>query len=90
MQITVGLGVATYLAVHPPNGSFATSVNVPYGKELFLEHRLAVLRHGHLDGRRLESNAVSSLTDGLDGLAAGSVIFCALAYAMLAYVVPET
>jgi len=31
------------------------------------------------------SNAVN-LTDGLDGLAAGSVIFCALAYAVFAYV----
>ncbi|OGR96130.1 MAG: phospho-N-acetylmuramoyl-pentapeptide-transferase [Elusimicrobia bacterium RBG_16_66_12] len=84
IQIAVGLAVTSYLAVSPPSGSFATSVNVPYGKELFLEMGalyfiMAVLM---IVG---SSNAVN-LTDGLDGLAAGSVIFCALTYAVLAYV----
>jgi phospho-N-acetylmuramoyl-pentapeptide-transferase len=84
VQVAVGLGVAAYLAVRPPNGSYATAVNVPYGKELFFElgplyYVLAVLM---VVG---SSNAVN-LTDGLDGLASGSVIFCALTYALLAYV----
>jgi phospho-N-acetylmuramoyl-pentapeptide-transferase len=84
VQISVGLGVAAYLAVHPPSGSFATAVNVPFGKELFLELGALyfVLATLMIVGA---SNAVN-LTDGLDGLAAGSVIFCALAYAVLAYV----
>ena len=84
IQILVGLGVATYLAVRPPNGAFTTMLNVPYGKELFVDigvlyFALAVLM---VVG---SSNAVN-LTDGLDGLAAGTVMFCALAYAVLAYV----
>jgi phospho-N-acetylmuramoyl-pentapeptide-transferase len=84
VQVAVGLAVATYLSVRPPNGSYATAVNVPYGKELFIElgwiyYALATLM---IVG---SSNAVN-LTDGLDGLAAGSIIFCALAYAVLAYV----
>ncbi|MDE2510147.1 MAG: phospho-N-acetylmuramoyl-pentapeptide-transferase [Elusimicrobia bacterium] len=84
VQAAVGLGVVAYLAVRPPNGSYATMLNIPYGKEAFLEvgvayYILAVLM---LVG---SSNAVN-LTDGLDGLAAGSVIFCALAYAVFAYV----
>jgi phospho-N-acetylmuramoyl-pentapeptide-transferase len=84
VQAAVGLAVVTYLAVRPPNGSYGTMLNVPYGKELFIEagaayYILAVLM---LVG---SSNAVN-LTDGLDGLAAGSVIFCALAYAVFAYV----
>lgn len=84
VQVAVGLAVASYLAVRPPNGAYPTSVNVPYGKELFLElgplyYVLAVLM---VVG---SSNAVN-LTDGLDGLASGSVIFCALAFAVVAYV----
>jgi phospho-N-acetylmuramoyl-pentapeptide-transferase len=84
VQIAVGLAVAAYLAVRPPNGSFGTSVNIPYGKELFVElgSLYFVLATLMVVGA---SNAVN-LTDGLDGLAAGSVIFCALTYAVLAYV----
>lgn len=84
IQALVGLGVTGYLAVQPPNGGYATMLNIPYGKELFIEvgamyFFLAILM---VVG---SSNAVN-LTDGLDGLAAGSVIFCALAYAAFAYV----
>jgi phospho-N-acetylmuramoyl-pentapeptide-transferase len=84
VQIAVGLGVAAYLAVRPPNGAFGTAVNVPYGKELFVElgSLYFVMATLMVVGA---SNAVN-LTDGLDGLAAGAVIFCALAYAILAYV----
>jgi phospho-N-acetylmuramoyl-pentapeptide-transferase len=83
VQIAVGLGVATYLAVHPPNGSYTTSLNVPYGKELFLEFGplYFVLAALMVVG---SSNAVN-LTDGLDGLASGSIIFCAITYGVLAY-----
>ncbi|OGS41887.1 MAG: phospho-N-acetylmuramoyl-pentapeptide-transferase [Elusimicrobia bacterium RIFOXYD12_FULL_66_9] len=84
IQIAVALAVTAYLAVDPPSGSFATSVNVPYGKELFLEMGVLffIMSALMIVG---SSNAVN-LTDGLDGLAAGSVIFCALTYAVLAYV----
>ena len=84
VQVAVGLGVAAYLAVRPPNGAFGTAVNVPYGKELFLElgSLYFVMATLMIVGA---SNAVN-LTDGLDGLAAGSIIFCAIAYAALAYV----
>ncbi len=84
VQISVALLVVFYLAVHPPNGMFETSMNVPYGKERFINlgslyYVLAALA---IVG---SSNAVN-LTDGLDGLAAGSVIFCAIAYGVFAYV----
>ncbi len=84
VQVSVGLGVAAYLALRPPNGSFATAVNVPYGKELFLE--LGALYFVMAALMVVGASNAVNLTDGLDGLAAGSVIFCALAYAVLAYV----
>jgi phospho-N-acetylmuramoyl-pentapeptide-transferase len=84
VQVAVGLAVAAYLAVDPPNAAYATAVNVPYGKELFVElgSLYFVLSVLMIVGA---SNA-ANLTDGLDGLAAGSVIFCALTFAILAYV----
>jgi phospho-N-acetylmuramoyl-pentapeptide-transferase len=84
VQMAVALGVVFYLAVHPPNGSFATSVNVPYAKEMFLSlgSLYFVVAALMIVG---SSNAVN-LTDGLDGLAAGSIIFTAITYGIFAYV----
>jgi len=84
VQIATGLGVAAFFAVHPPNGHYATHLNIPYLKEVYLNlgplyYVLAVFI---IVGC---SNAVN-LTDGLDGLAAGSILLCALTYAVLAYV----
>ncbi len=83
VQIVAGLGTALYLAVFPPNGAFATALNVPYAKELFLDlgPLYFVLAALMVVGA---SNAVN-LTDGLDGLAAGSMIFCAVTYGVFAY-----
>ncbi|MBI4677878.1 MAG: phospho-N-acetylmuramoyl-pentapeptide-transferase [Elusimicrobia bacterium] len=83
-QVALAVLAVGYLAVAPPNSAFPTTLNVPYAKELFVElgvlyFVLAVLM---IVG---SSNAVN-LTDGLDGLAAGSIIFCAIAYGVFAYV----
>ncbi len=84
VQIATALGVVFYLAIYPPNAQFLTQLNIPYGKELFvgvgaLYFVLATLMIVGF------SNAVN-LTDGQDGLVAGSVIFCAIAYGVFAYV----
>jgi len=83
IQVAVGLGVTTYIAIAPPNGSFATMLNIPYGKELFVD--LGVLYFALAVLMIVGSSNAVNLTDGLDGLAAGTVMFCALAYAVLAY-----
>ena len=83
VQISTALVVVVTLAADPPNGQYATSVLIPYVKQAFVElgtfyYVLALLI---VVGA---SNAVN-LTDGLDGLAAGSIIFCALTYGVFAY-----
>ncbi|MDD5657375.1 MAG: phospho-N-acetylmuramoyl-pentapeptide-transferase [Elusimicrobia bacterium] len=83
VQTATALGVVVFLVARPPNAEFSTMVNVPYAKELFLDlgplyFMLAALM---IVG---SSNAVN-LTDGLDGLAAGGIIFCAITYGFFAY-----
>jgi phospho-N-acetylmuramoyl-pentapeptide-transferase len=85
VQIAVALGVVCYLAVHPPNELFLTRINVPYAKELFLE--LGTLYFFLASLMIVGSSNAVNLTDGLDGLATGSVIFCAITYGVFAYVV---
>ncbi|MDO8756373.1 MAG: phospho-N-acetylmuramoyl-pentapeptide-transferase, partial [Elusimicrobiota bacterium] len=75
IQVIVGLGVAFYLAVRPPNASFQTLLNIPYGKELFVD--LGVLYSALAVLMIVGSSNAVNLTDGLDGLAAGTVMFCA-------------
>jgi phospho-N-acetylmuramoyl-pentapeptide-transferase len=83
VQMFVGLAVAAYLAVDPPNALKATALAVPYTKEFTLElgSLYFVLVALMIVGA---SNAVN-LTDGLDGLAAGSIIFSAITFGVFAY-----
>lgn len=83
VQMTVAFLVVGYFAGYPPHAQYGTSLLVPYVKQAFLDlgplyFVLAVLV---IVG---SSNAVN-LTDGLDGLAAGSIIFCAIAYGVFSY-----
>jgi phospho-N-acetylmuramoyl-pentapeptide-transferase len=84
VQIAVAFAVVLYLAAYPPNAHFATDLNVPYAKDMFLHVGILyyILALFMIIGA---SNAVN-LTDGLDGLASGSVIFSALTYLLFAYV----
>ncbi|HBL17538.1 MAG: phospho-N-acetylmuramoyl-pentapeptide-transferase [Elusimicrobia bacterium GWA2_69_24] len=83
IQIGTALLVVGYLAAYPPEGAHATAILVPYVKQTFIElgPLYFVLAAIIIVG---SSNAVN-LTDGLDGLAAGCIIFCAITYAVFAY-----
>ena len=84
VQILVGLAVAFYLAVYPPNGAYTTDLNVPYAKDLFIT--LGALYYVLASLMIVGSSNAVNLTDGLDGLAAGSIIFTAITYGVFAYV----
>lgn len=83
LQIFTALAVAGYLAVFPPNEAYATSLTIPYTKELYLN--LGVLYAALAMLVIIGSSNAVNLTDGLDGLAAGSIVFAALTFAVLAY-----
>jgi len=83
LQLFAALGVVGYLAAYPPNAQYANWLSIPYTKELYLNlgFLYAALAMVIIIG---SSNAVN-LTDGLDGLAAGTIVFAALTFAILAY-----
>jgi phospho-N-acetylmuramoyl-pentapeptide-transferase len=81
-QIVLALIVACYLYMFPVNSYYTTKVNVPLIKMLDLGYFYIPFVVLMIVGA---SNAVN-LTDGLDGLAIGNIIFAALTYAALTYV----
>ncbi|MDD4005048.1 MAG: phospho-N-acetylmuramoyl-pentapeptide-transferase [Elusimicrobiaceae bacterium] len=83
IQLAAGLSVAAYFAVEPQNPAFATALSIPYTKGIVIG--LGSLYFALTMLLVVGSSNAVNLTDGLDGLAAGNMIFCAAAYAVLAY-----
>ena len=84
VQIFTAFIVAAYLGAYPPNALYTNFLSIPYLSSkvvLNLGGLYAVFAMLMIIG----SSNSTNLTDGLDGLAAGSVIFCACAYAVFAY-----
>ena len=82
-QITLAAAIGVYLYYYPPNAQYTTTINIPYLKSCFLNLSVFYLLFVivFIVG---SSNAVN-LTDGLDGLAIGSIVIAALTYALMAY-----
>lgn len=81
-QFILATFVAVYLYFFPAHAAYASQVNVPLIKMLNLGYLYVPFVILMLVGA---SNAVN-LTDGLDGLAVGNLIFAAATYAALTYV----
>lgn len=84
IQLFTAIVVVGYLALNPPNGQYATSLIIPYMSKMFVN--LSVFYFAFAMLVIVGSSNATNLTDGLDGLAAGSMVFTAAAYGIFAYV----
>jgi len=83
-QLALALAAGIYITyIHPPNIDFATKLNIPYLKDVYLNlgHLYLVFALFVILGA---SNGVN-LTDGLDGLAIGNLIVAAFTFSIFAY-----
>jgi phospho-N-acetylmuramoyl-pentapeptide-transferase len=82
-QTMLAVAVSAYLWYFPPNELFATKVNIPYLKDVFVN-----LYFGYMIFSTMMivgySNAVN-LTDGLDGLAIGNFVIAAITLSLFTY-----
>ncbi len=83
-QTALGVAVAAYLYYNPPYPAAPNSIALPFFKDTFIRLGSAYIIFVIFTVVST-SNAVN-ITDGLDGLAVGGVIFAALTYAVLAYI----
>ena len=83
-QIILALFICSYLWQYPPNAEYAGQIIIPYLKEAFVNLGCWYIPFVILI--ILGSSNAVNLTDGLDGLAIGSVIIGALAYMIFAYI----
>ena len=83
-QSLFALGVCLYLFYFPSNQEFSTKINIPYLKEVYINLGWCYVIFAMLV-IVASSNAVN-LTDGLDGLAIGSLVLAAFTYSIFAYV----
>ncbi|MDR1952444.1 MAG: phospho-N-acetylmuramoyl-pentapeptide-transferase [Elusimicrobiota bacterium] len=82
-QTLLALSVALFVFFYPPNAAYASSINIPFSKEIFinLSYFYIVFAVVEIVG---SSNAVN-LTDGLDGLAVVCIIIVSFSLALFAY-----
>lgn len=84
VQLFTAFVVVGYLGAYPPNSLYADVLTIPYLNGAFMIS-LGVFYLVFAMLMIIGSSNATNLTDGLDGLAAGSFIFCACAYAVFAY-----
>lgn len=82
-QSILALIIVIYLYYYPANPRYITQLNIPYLKDFFINFGLLYALFAILLVVG-SSNAVN-LTDGLDGLAVGSILIAAMTYALMAY-----
>lgn len=79
----MAIAVAGYVYIFPPNSQYVTSLNIPYLKGTFLNVGIIYIFFSYFIIMS-SSNAVN-LSDGLDGLAVGAIIFSGLTYVVFSY-----
>jgi phospho-N-acetylmuramoyl-pentapeptide-transferase len=82
-QVVVGLIITYLLAYHVAEPKMATRIGIPFFKEVFPDLHGFYIIFGLLV--ILGSCNAVNLTDGLDGLAIGPVVFAMMAYTVIVY-----
>jgi len=82
-QMVWAVIIAGYLFIYPPNSQFTSQIQIPYFKELFVSLSIFIILF-EIFVIIGASNAVN-LTDGLDGLACGTLLLSALTFAIFSY-----
>ncbi|MCS7231505.1 MAG: phospho-N-acetylmuramoyl-pentapeptide-transferase [Elusimicrobiota bacterium] len=83
-QILFSLVLCIYLYIYPQNYIYSTHLHIPYLKETFIN--LGIFYFLIVILTFVGASNGINLTDGLDGLAIGNVIFASIAYSILSYV----
>jgi len=83
-QLIFALSLCFYLYLNPSNFRYSTYLHIPYLKEAFINLGIGYFIFTILTFVGA-SNGIN-LTDGLDGLAIGNIIFVSITYAILSYV----
>jgi len=83
-QIILGVGIGIYLYMFPLVKEYPHSIGIPFLKNVFIHLGIFYILFVMLVVVA-SSNAVN-LTDGLDGLATGVLIFVTLSYTVMAYI----
>ena len=83
IQLVTAIVVVGYLALNPPNGQYTTSLIIPYMSKMFIN--LSVFYFAFSMLVIVGASNATNLTDGLDGLACGCMVFAAVTYGVLAY-----
>ncbi len=84
IQLFTAVVVVGYLALNPPNAQYATSLIIPYMSKMFVD--LSVFYFAFAMLVVVGTSNATNLTDGLDGLASGCMVFTAVTYGIFAYV----
>lgn len=85
IQTVFGLAVGTYLYLNPVHSVYGTSLQFPFFKNLLPDFGIFYIPFAACV-ILVTSNAVN-VTDGLDGLAIGSLMICIVAYSIISYLV---
>jgi phospho-N-acetylmuramoyl-pentapeptide-transferase len=83
-QLITAVVVVGYLSAYPPNAEYAAALSIPYLSSKVIIN-IGGLYSAFAMLMIIGSSNATNLTDGLDGLVSGSVVFCAAAYAVFAY-----
>lgn len=83
IQLFTALVVVGYLGINPPNGQYITSLIIPYMSKMFIN--LSVFYFAFAMLIIIGASNATNLTDGLDGLASGCMVFTAATYGIFAY-----